>query len=175
MNPSVLSAEGLSGLVFFVFVAATLAGAVIAVGVTGLVRAVAGLALCFIGVAGLYWYLESPFVALMQVLIYVGAVCVTIIFAVMLADTAGPKQPDRRGAFVAAMGVVTSLALVWALSTLGLTTGWQPAGQRGLGTLEEMGTQLLTTYGLSFELISVVLLVAIVGSLALARQGRDKQ
>jgi len=175
MNPSLFSAEGLSGLLFLVFLAASGAGALVAVGSKSLIRSVAGLALCFVGVAGLYWHLESPFVALMQVLIYVGAVCVTIIFAVMLAETAGTGRAPRRAAFVGALTVVAAACLFWALSKLGLSAKWSGApGSSGSGTLEELGKSLLTTYGLSFELISVVLLAAIVGSLALARLGRDK-
>ena len=63
MNPSLLSAEGLSGLIFLVFIGTTLLGAIIATNSNRLIRAVAGLALCFIGVAGLYYYLNSPFIA----------------------------------------------------------------------------------------------------------------
>jgi len=48
---------------------------------------VTGLALCCIGLAGLYYFLNSPFLALMEILIYVGAVCVTIVFGVMLSET----------------------------------------------------------------------------------------
>src|SRR5210317_1940231 len=80
------SAEGLSSLIFIVIIMTTVLGAVIATNSVRLIRAVTGLAICFIGLAGLYYYLHSPFVALMEMLIYVGAVCVTIVFAVMLAD-----------------------------------------------------------------------------------------
>jgi len=97
---SLFSVEGLSGLLFFCFIGLTLAGAVIATSARSLIRSVAGLALCFLGVAGLYYYLNSPFVALMQILIYVGAVCVTIIFAVMLAGSSELKQLTQRNGLV---------------------------------------------------------------------------
>lgn len=175
MTPSLATAEGLSGLLFLVFVLATAAGALIAVGTRQLIRAVAGLGLCLIGVAGLYWYLGSPFVALMQVLIYVGAVCVTIVFAVMLADTTEVKRLARNNVFFGALCVIASAGLIWALSALALRTPWKEiAGQGGPGGAEGIGVALLTNYALSFELISVVLLAAIVGSLALARLGRSK-
>ena len=60
------SAEGLSSLVFIFIVMTTVLGAVIATHSERLIRAVTGLAICFIGVAGLYYYLNSPFVALME-------------------------------------------------------------------------------------------------------------
>lgn len=176
MTPSVFSPEGLSGLLFLVFLAVTAAGALIAVGSGPLVRSVAGLALCFVGVAGLYWFLGSPFVALMQVLIYVGAVCVTIIFAVMLADTGQNAPRRRRPALVAATAAVAAAALLWALTALAIRTRWEKIpGEQGRAGLEGLGAAFLNTWGLSFELISVVLFLAIVGSLVLARQGRSRR
>ncbi|MBU4407505.1 MAG: NADH-quinone oxidoreductase subunit J [Proteobacteria bacterium] len=172
---SLFSMEGLSGLLFFAFIGITLAGALIATNARSLIRSVAGLALCFLGVAGLYYYLNSPFVALMQILIYVGAVCVTIIFAVMLAGSSELKQLTQRNGLVGPLAILASGILVFALAGLALKTEWLAAPCLvNRGTVEDLGQSLLTTYSMSFELISVVLLVAVVGSLVLARQGRDK-
>lgn len=176
MTPSLASAEGLLGLLFLVFVLVTVAGALIAVHTRQLIRAVAGLGLCFIGVAGLYYSLGSPFVALMQVLIYVGAVCVTIIFAVMLADPVERPRPPKTAVFFGALAIIASAGIIWALATLGLRTPWKALpGASGQGSVDQLGVSLLTSYSMSFELISVVLLVAIIGSLVLARLGRSKQ
>lgn len=172
---SLFSMEGLSGLLFFAFIGITLAGALVATSARSLIRSVAGLALCFLGVAGLYYYLNSPFVALMQILIYVGAICVTIIFAVMLAESSELKQVTRRNALVGPLAFLVSGLLVFALAGLALKTEWLAAPCLvNRGTVEDLGQSLLTTYSMSFELISVVLLVAVVGSLVLARHGRDK-
>lgn len=172
---SLFSMEGLSGLLFFAFIGITLAGALVATSARSLIRSVAGLALCFLGVAGLYYYLNSPFVALMQILIYVGAICVTIIFAVMLAESSDLKQVTRRNALVGPLAFLVSGLLVFALAGLALKTEWLAAPCLvNRGTVEDLGQSLLTTYSMSFELISVVLLVAVVGSLVLARHGRDK-
>lgn len=172
MTPSLFSAEGLAGLVFYGFVAATLGGAVVATQARQLVRSVAGLALCFVGVAGLYYYLGSPFIAMMQLLIYVGAVCVTIVFAVMLAD---PNEPPRSvSGAIRLLGAVACAGAYLALAALALSTDWKPIPGDGNGSVERIGQSLLTTNGFSFELISLVLLVAIIGSLVLAREGRSK-
>ena len=72
-------------------------GALLAVFSARLIRSVCGLAVCCVGLAGLYYFLHSPFLALMEVLIYVGAVCVTIVFAVMLAEPEEPSGPKRAG------------------------------------------------------------------------------
>jgi len=108
---SLFTVEGLSGLLFLGFIGITLAGALIATSVRSLIRSVAGLALCFLGVAGLYYYLNSPFVALMQILIYVGAVCVTIIFAVMLAESSELKQITRRNDVVMPISAKSKTAI----------------------------------------------------------------
>src|SRR3974377_1675557 len=112
------ASQMIAGGVFLLCAATTIAGALIAALTARIIRSVCGLAMCCLGLAGLYYFLHSPFLALMEILIYVGAVCVTIVFAVAI------------------------------------------------------GKSLLTTYSLAFELISLALLVAIIGALAIARTGR---
>lgn len=175
MSPSLLTAEGLSGLLFLGFVGVTVGGALIATNARRLIRSVAGLALCFLGVAGLYYYLNSPFVALMQILIYVGAVCVTIIFAIMLAEPSELKSARRQNGLAGPLGILSCGILTFGLASMALKTPWTQAGApANSGGVEQVGLSLLTTYSMSFELISVVLLVAIVGSLVLARAGRSR-
>lgn len=174
MTP-LLSPQGLAGLVFFGFVALTIVGALIATNAGRLIRAVTGLALCLVGVAGIYYFLGSPFVALMQILIYAGAVCVTIVFAIMLAEPLEMKRVGKVHALAGPASILAATVLTWGLASLAAKTGWQPAACRANnGAIEEVGQSMLTTYSMSFELISVVLLIAIIGSLVLARAGRSK-
>ena len=169
------SAEGLSSLLFLVIVMTTVLGAVIATHSERLIRAVTGLAICSIGLAGLYYYLNSPFVALMQMLIYVGAVCVTIVFAVMLADPKPDTDIGKSSIFTGPLSFALGIMLFWGLSSLAGKTPWVVAPERiNDGSIEEVGKALLTNYSMVFELISIVLLVAIVGALVLARQGRSR-
>jgi len=170
------SAEGLSSLIFIFIVITTVFGAVIATHSVRLIRAVTGLAICFIGVAGLYYYLHSPFVALMEMLIYVGAVCVTIVFAVMLADPKPESSEAGKGSiFIGPLSFALGIMLFWGLSSLAGKTPWMlPTVRINDGSLEEVGRSLLTNYSMAFELISLVLLIAIIGALVLARQGRTR-
>jgi NADH-quinone oxidoreductase subunit J len=138
---------------------------------------VCGLAVCCFGLAGLYYFLHSPFLSLMEILIYVGAICVTIIFAVMLAepDEAPSRETPRQkwGWGGAALGV--SAVVFWGIARLGLGHRWTvPARRATEGRVEDLGLSLMTTYSLAFELISLVLLVAILGALVVARYGRTK-
>ncbi|HVV70741.1 MAG TPA: NADH-quinone oxidoreductase subunit J [Verrucomicrobiae bacterium] len=163
--------------VIFVFCLATLAaGALLAVFSTRLIRSVCGLAVCSVGLAGLYYFLHSPFLALMEILIYVGAVCVTLVFAIMLAEPHEPPNTESRGAGLlwggASLGV--AMAIFCALAWLGTQSSWiSPKTLVNDGSIAAIGVSLLTTYSLAFELISLALLVAILGALALARTGRS--
>lgn len=161
--------------IFWFFVLVTFAGAVLAVSARTLIRRVAGLAMCFTGVAGLYYYLSSPFVAFMQMLVYVGALCVTITFAIMLAETSDANRGPRPHKLSVFLGAVASCVIMAALVAQSVTASWPEAPATQVeSSLERIGQSLLTTYSMGFELISVVLVVAMVGALALARHGRDK-
>lgn len=170
-----VTADGLTELVFLVFVALTVLGALIATNAKRLTRAVSGLAVCLIGVAGLYYFLHSPFVALMEMLIYVGAVCVTIVFAIMMADPFSDKLANKNPLSGALSFTVGFLVFV-GVAAIGLRTSWKAAAVKvNDGSLVEVGKSLLTSNSMVFELISVVLLLAIIGSVVLARGGREKE
>jgi NADH-quinone oxidoreductase subunit J len=163
--------------VFAVSVLATVAGALIAVLTTRIIRSVCGLAICCFGLAGLYYFLHSPFLTLMEILIYVGAICVTIIFAVMLAEPDEAPRREKPGAAILWGGsaLLVSGAVFWGIARLGLNHQWiPPATRANQGTVKDIGISLLTTYSLAFELNSLVLLVAILGALVIARYGRTK-
>lgn len=172
--PSLFSADGLVGLIFLIMLATTVIGGVIACNSERLVRAVAGLSVCFIGVAAIYYYLNSPFVAMMQMLIYVGAVCITIAFAIMLAAPEDKKKSGPAGPLSGPLGLVTSGLVIFGLAALALKTDFIPMSKINMGTVEQIGVELLTTYSMVFELVSIVLLIAIIGALVIARQGRSK-
>lgn len=161
----------------FVLALATVAGgALIAALSRRLIHSVCGLAICCLGLSGLYYFLHSPFVAMMEILIYIGAVCVTVVFAVMLVEPDEPRE--RRLPALEWTGIVLVIiaGLFWALSRLVLHATWAQPGEipKEKWAVEAIGEQLLTTYSMAFELISLALLVAIIGALAIARTGRTK-
>lgn len=172
MNPTWYSADGLVGLIFLLTVAITIGGGMIACNAERLVRAVAGLIICFIGVGALYYFLNSPFVAMMQVLIYVGAVAVTITFAIMLAAPEEQKKAVSSNFLIGPFGFITAALLTIGLSLVALKTSWESQPKINDGSIKVIGTQLLTDYSMVFELISIVLLIAIIGALVIAREGR---
>jgi NADH:ubiquinone oxidoreductase subunit 6 (subunit J) len=174
MTPFPASSLILSAI-FVLCLAIMATGAIIAVFSSRLIRGVCGLALCCIGLAGLYYFLNSPFLALMEILIYVGAVCVTIVFAVMLAEPEEPPRTEKSGSTLlwGGMALLIAAAIFCGLAWLGVHAGWAtPTGLVNDGSIAAIGRALLTTYSMAFELISLALLVAILGALAIARTGR---
>jgi NADH-quinone oxidoreductase subunit J len=169
-------AQYLVPAIFVATAAVTLAGALIAVLSTRVIRSVTGLMICCVGLAGLYYFLSSPFLALMEILIYVGAVCVTIVFAVMMAEPDEPAPSGRLGAGLlwTVLAAAVALLIGGALARLSLQGPWPstPAVLANDGSVTAIGLSLLTTYSLAFETISLVLLVAILGALVIARGGR---
>jgi NADH-quinone oxidoreductase subunit J len=160
-------------LIFAGFVGLTIFGAAVAALARRLVRNVCGLALAFMGLAGLYYFLHSPFLALMQVLIYVGAICVVIMFALMLAEPHEEAVSPRREALKSAAGLLVVGLLATGLIILAGRASWMPPSVKlNGGTVQDLGRTLLNRYGFAFESISVLLLLAILGALVVARSGR---
>jgi NADH:ubiquinone oxidoreductase subunit 6 (subunit J) len=162
-------AEGL----FFAFIILVISGSLITIRAKILMQTVLGLAVALLGVAGIYFYLGSMFLTLMQILIYVGAVCIVLVFGIMVGYTptevAEKGIKDWRNKFLAVSSAVTAFLLIIACV---LRTDWIPAvaGNRDFSSVH-LGEEFLYTYCLGFELISVILLIAIIGAIILARGG----
>ena len=155
---------------FAFYVLLILAGGLSAALSRHLVRALIGLVLTFLGVAGLYLLLAAPFLAFMQLLIYVGAVCVLIFFAIMLVkntqtgeEAHGPGLGQIFGALLAALAPLALFAPIIAARA----GEFDHAGQPLEVPLASLGHGLLSQYLLSFELISIILLVAMAGGVLL--------
>ena len=128
------------------------------------------LILCFFSIAGIYILLSAEFVAAVQVLIYVGAITVLLIFAIMLtAQLYSPSIRQSNEQVIPGLLVVGALLIV-TLSVLGRTS-WRISTQgiEGQSTVS-IGKALLTTYVLPFEVVSLVLLAALIGAIIIARK-----
>lgn len=158
---------------YALYLAIIVGGGFTAVTSPNLVRALVGLVAAMFGVAGMYFLMNAPFVGLMQLLIYVGAVSVLIFFAIMLTrPPAGgvERGPSRRRA----MAYLASTAPTLLLGAVCLRAFKQTVDVPGETGIKELGQGLLGTYGLAFELISVVLLVAMAGAVLLGFKRREE-
>jgi len=164
------SADVFYGLAFYVLAAFTLVGALGMVGSTNMVRSALWLVLGLGGVATLYLLLSADFLAIVQLLVYVGAIMVLMLFAIMLTpgqiDLPALAARGQRGlaaAFAVAFFVISGLVMI--------TTPWKWAAQPFDGTTTAIiGRQLLSTFVLPFEIVSVLLTAAMIGALIIAQE-----
>lgn len=159
-----------SDLVFFALAALTLLSAAVVAFSRNIVYAAFALLGTFLGVAGLYAFLAADFVAVVQVLIYVGGILVLLVFAVMLTHRIEDVVVSNRR-----VGLLPALAASGALAAiLGhalLRTPW-PVAEPGpaVATTAAIGNLFLSDYVLPFELASVLLLAALVGAASVSRK-----
>jgi len=176
MQPEVIqhsigaTAPGLwTTVIFAVLFGLSVAGALGAVLWKNLLHAVLFLALTLVGVAGIFLLLSSTFLFVVQILVYVGAVVILIIFGVMLTShISRPRTPARNNQALAAALAVLGLLVLTLYILIGAT--WTLATQPSTVTVAAIGAGLLQKYVLPFEIISVVLLVAMVGAIVIARK-----
>lgn len=158
----------------FLFAALVLAGGLAAAWARHILYAIIGLGVSLFGVAGLFLLLGSPFVAAMQLLIYIGGITVAIVFAMMLsiAMTVAPAPRNRLKAVFAGVCAVAFGAAVLPLLQAAPFEA-RAAGPHETWPVAGIGHALLTHYNLVFETLSVVLLLAIIGAILIARSGRE--
>ncbi len=155
---------------FFMAVAGiTLLGAFFAVWHKSVFYNALSLILCLFGVAALFIFLNSEFLAVVEVIIYIGAISIAIIFAIMLSrplfEKSEKPEPKKllRSLVIAAL-LFTGLVRVIRLTQWPLVT--DPA--QGDYSMRAVGKALLTTNLLPFEAVSLILLIAIVGALLIS-------
>lgn len=128
-------------------------------------------------VAVLYILLHSPFIAIIQVIVYAGAIVMLIVFVIMLLDL---EEELRSRLKIASFKVIGGfLAVVFLMGILYAAVAKSPAGQAGSYTAEKMasnvraiGESLFTTYLFPFEIVSILLVAAIIGAVILSKKRR---
>ncbi|MEH2238575.1 NADH-quinone oxidoreductase subunit J [Nostoc sp.] len=127
----------------------------------------------FISIAGIYLLLNADFVAAAQILIYVGAVNVLILFAIMLVNKRQDFVPFPNSWVRKVLTGIVSVGLFGLLSTMVLATPWAystTAVVSGESSIVLIGEHFFTDFLLPFELASILLLIAMVGAIILARR-----
>lgn len=160
----------ISQLVFFLVATLTLTAALATVLLRNVFHAALALVGTFFGVAAVYLMLEAEFLAIVQILIYVGAIAVLILFAVMLTRGLMKNEDSNiNGQWAWAALAVGTLFI--GMFILILQVPWKISNQLVVGdTVPALGTALLTTYLLPFEVVSVLLLATLIGAFIIARE-----
>lgn len=131
----------------------------------------------FIALAALYVMLAAPFIAAVQVIVYAGAIMVLVVFVIMLLNVEEEQRRRLRLRFLVPTAVVLAGVLIAEAAFVIYFVQAQPSPQdpstSDVGLTASIGTGLFTTYLLPFEITSVLLLMAIVGAMTLARRSAN--
>jgi len=149
-------------------------GGLAVVTLRNVIHSAVAMMICFGSLAGMYALLGAPIIAAAQVLIYLGAISVLILFAIMLtqAGDASLPAPFHRQAPIA---VVIALVVVGLVAWAVVTTAWKAAPTAAAVVIEAIGNLLFTDYALPFEIIGFLLLAAIIGAIFLARRPEEDE
>ena len=162
-------------ITFYLFAVITVGSALVVISTRNIMYAAFGLMFTFFGVAGLYVLLNADFIAVTQVLVYIGGILVLMVFGVML--TGKQTHVDVKTTIMSTLPAsVLTAALAGTMFGVFWNTQWFNGGvpkQEISTTTQTLGTLLLTDFLLPFEVASVVLLVAIVGAAMIARKERS--
>jgi len=171
---------GFNLILFYVFAAIAVGTTLLVVVQSNPVHSVILLIGSFIGLAGLYVLLDAPFVAVIQIIVYAGAIMVLFLFVVMLLNA--PQEEIVRSSVLEsgatrAVGGLLALAfaaeLAWAL-TRSRTLAISSAGDTPAFSVPQIGQRIFQEYGFAFEATSILILVAMVGAITLAGRHLSK-
>ena len=149
-------------------------GGLLVVTLRNIIHSAIAMMVCFGSLAGMYALLGAPIVAAAQVLIYLGAISVLILFAIMLtqAGDANLPSPFHRQAALAALAALLVVGLIgWAVTQ----TDWGNATVVIAISVSALAKALFTDYALPFEVLSLLLLAAIIGAIYIARRPEDDE
>ena len=164
-----------TAIAFYVLAACILGCAVLVVTSTNPVHSVVFLVLDFLSVAALYVTLNAEFMAVIQVLVYAGGIVVLYLFVVMLVNVKRPPEAYSATGRHSRIGVTLAGAVLVEMVAVALWASRVPAPTSGQvvlsgGNTEQVGWMLYTSYLVPFEVASMLLLVAMVGAIVLARR-----
>jgi NADH-quinone oxidoreductase subunit J len=167
---------------FYIFGAVAVIASLLVIAQRNPIYSVLLLIASFGALSGLYVLLDAPFVAVTQIIVYAGAIMVLFLFVVMLLnapheETEHDEQvhPLRRPGpmrFGAALAAALVVELLWALTRAGGDTGPFPAAS--VTSVRAIGRALFTEYAFPFEVTSILILVAMVGAVVLAKREAAK-
>lgn len=169
----------LSAIIFYCISAFILGAGLLAVTTTRIFRSAIWLLCSLVGIAALYFWMQVEFIAAVQIIVYVGGIVVLIIFSIFLTQESGKemKKPLRRRVIFSVLAALFGFAFSFNLIN---NYAFKPAAQKAFTvSVADMGTQMLSTtdhgYILPFEVVSILLLAAMVGCIVIAMKPESKK
>ncbi len=162
----------LKDIIYLLFFALTILSGIGAVSFRRVLYNALSLGLCFFGIAGIYIFLNAEFLAALQIIVYIGAIAIAIVFAIMMSDPV--QKPEAAHKKRSLLALAFSLTFAGVLGAALLKAPWPASGIQEPATLEALGALLLSKYVLPFEIVSLILLVAIIGAFVITRGDSGK-
>ena len=159
-------------IAFFVLALLLIASALVVITNRNPVTSAVALAFNLVAIAGLYMVLDAQFIGLLQVIVYAGAIMVLILFVIMLLNLREEAKAHPAGTFQRILAPLTTLALAVVIGRglfLAAPASF-PAKADGFGTAAALGQSLFTRFYYPFEAISLLLVVAMIGAVLLAKR-----
>ena len=164
----------MSTILFIVFAALAIGSAIAMVSQRNPLYSAISLIGVFIALAAIYVTLAAPFIAAVQVIVYAGAIMVLVIFVIMLLNVEDEEPRRKRLRFLVPVAMAMAAILIaetaFILYSVDTTTTQAPHTLSDVGLTHSIGEGLFTGYLLPFEITSILLLMAIVGAMSLARR-----
>ncbi len=156
-------------VIFYLFAAITVCSAAFVVFTRNVIYSAFSLLFTFFGVAALYVFLSADFIAVTQVVVYVGGILVLLLFGVMFTNSI--MQGKKSEVIHIIPGTLLLAVMIGAmLYTFYTTHGWMPSETTLQGSIvERIGFETMSRYVLPFEMVSILLLAALIGAAFLAR------
>ncbi len=157
-------------IIFYLFAAVTLLSALFVVTSRNIVHSAFYLLFTFFGVAGIYVMLGADFVAIVQLIVYVGGILILLLFGVMITNKI--TNVDIKSGTINTLPAAIGLGLFTGIiGSVILNTDWRVVdSEMPQSTLSTLGQMLLNEYVLVFELLGILLLIALVGAASMARR-----
>lgn len=158
-------------IIFYLFAAITIISALFVVTTRNIIYSAFNLLLTFFGVAGIYVLLGADFLAVVQIIVYVGGIMILILFGVMLTNKITNVQ-IKTGTVQILPATIAVGAFSGILISLLLNTEWKKVGTAipATSTSVNLGSLLMNEYILIFELLGILLLLALIGAASIARK-----
>ena len=161
-------------VVFMVLAVVMIISAVLMISFTKVVHMVVSLAMVFLSMAGIYILLDAEFVAVVQVLIYAGAISILMIFGIMMTKHGQMEEEPKRPTFslVLLIGILVLFGVIFYAiqdTTFTPTTGLEQVADN----TKAIGELIYNNYVIPFELVSVLLTVAFIGAIVLAKREEE--
>lgn len=165
----------MEGILFLIFGGIAIISSIVMICHKNTVSSALFLVLTFFCLSVLFLLLNAPFIAALQIIIYAGAIMVMFIFVIMLIPLKKPEALLKKG-FHRTISLVLAILLITELGIIGIMGFGDSSKLQGIAAgkpihdISNLGETLFTSYLLPFELISVLLLVAIIGAIALTKR-----